>query len=177
MPSKTTLKKNTQGYGYKYTDLAGIHSYLESVKLTYFQEVDETDHIVTHILDETGKELRAVRGAKIIETGALSGGKVNPAQDYGSSLTYARRYSLLLAFGLATDDDDAESLTGKTAVNRATPASSGGGNIDFAEVREKIAQAQSREDVENIYKTVPEKLRQYFTKDCEKRVKEIEENV
>ena len=177
MASKTTLKKNTQGYGYKYTDLAGIHTYLESIKHTYFQEVDETDHIVTHILDETGKKVREVRGAKIIETGALSGGKVNPAQDYGSSLTYARRYSLLLAFGLATDDDDAESLTGKTAVNRATPASSGGGNIDFTEVREKINNATSRDEVEAIYKTVPEKLRQYFTKDCEKRVKEIEENV
>jgi len=34
----------------------------------------------------------------------------NPAQDYGSALTYARRYSLLLAFGLATADDDAASL-------------------------------------------------------------------
>jgi hypothetical protein len=34
----------------------------------------------------------------------------NPAQDYGSALTYARRYSLLLAFGLATADDDAAAL-------------------------------------------------------------------
>ena len=35
----------------------------------------------------------------------------NPAQDYGSALTYARRYSLLLAFGLATADDDGAALT------------------------------------------------------------------
>ena len=170
MANKTTLKKNTQGYGYKYTDLAGIHDYLESIKHTYFQEVDGTDHIVTHILDDTGKEVRAVRGAKIIETGALSGGKVNPAQDYGSSLTYARRYSLLLAFGLATDDDDGERLTGKTAVNRASTSS----NIDFTEVRDRIASASTRDEIEAIYKAVPEKLRQYFTKDCEKRVKELE---
>jgi hypothetical protein len=34
----------------------------------------------------------------------------NPAQDYGSALTYARRYSLLLAFGLATTDDDGATL-------------------------------------------------------------------
>ena len=39
MANKTTLKKNTQGYGYKYTDLAGIHDYLESVKQTYYQKV------------------------------------------------------------------------------------------------------------------------------------------
>jgi hypothetical protein len=46
----------------------------------------------------------------------------NPAQDYGSALTYARRYSLLLAFGLATSDDDAATLTVKPRATKATKA-------------------------------------------------------
>jgi hypothetical protein len=45
-------------------------------------------------------------------SGELSAGRVfvpankNDAQGYGSAQTYARRYGLQLAFGLATEDDD-----------------------------------------------------------------------
>lgn len=48
----------------------------------------------------------------IHDTGEMSAGKVfvpadkNNAQGYGSAQTYARRYGLQLAFGLATEDDD-----------------------------------------------------------------------
>ena len=103
-----TLKKNSQGYGYKYTDLAEIHRHMEEVGLRYYQEIetiDGNDYIVTHILDDTDKVIRKCRGCQVVKTS----GK-NPAQEYGSALTYARRYSLLLAFGLATTDDDGETL-------------------------------------------------------------------
>lgn len=40
--------------------------------------------------------------------GSLKGNN-NPAQQMGSAITYARRYSLLMAYGLATEDDDAAS--------------------------------------------------------------------
>jgi len=104
-----TLKRNGNGYGYKYTDLAEIHRYLETTGERYFQEVETEnghDYIVTHILDATGKEIRKCRGCRIPP---LPGGK-NPAQELGSALTYSRRYSLLLAFGLATSDDDGAAL-------------------------------------------------------------------
>ena len=103
-----TIRKNSQGYGYKYTDLAEIHRHMEEVGLRYYQEIetiDGNDYIVTHILDDTDKEIRKCRGCQVVKIL----GK-NPAQEYGSALTYARRYSLLLAFGLATTDDDGESL-------------------------------------------------------------------
>lgn len=106
-----TLNKNKEGYGYCYTDLAEIHRYLEENNMWYYQyidRIDNDDYIMTvKIIDE--KELPPLRGCRVVN--ATLSGKSNPAQEQGSALTYARRYSLLMAFGLATDDDDAESLT------------------------------------------------------------------
>ena len=109
-----TIRKNSQGYGYRYSDLSEIHRYLEEVGESYYQEiesVDGEDYVITHIFDASGKEIRKCRGCRVVKTS----GK-NPAQDYGSSLTYSRRYSLLLAFGLATADDDGAALTVKPKV-------------------------------------------------------------
>jgi len=106
------IEKNKQGYGYKYTELAQINDYLESVGIKYYQYIQTeggADYIYTvPIVD--GKELTPRRGCRVVET-SLSG-KVNAAQLQGASITYARRYSLLLAFGLATEDGDAEALSG-----------------------------------------------------------------
>lgn len=115
---ETTVSKNKQGYGYKYTDLAQIHEYLESNNMRYYQyieRIDGEDYVMTvKIVDE--KEQQPLRGCRVVN--ATLSGKSNPAQEQGSALTYARRYSLLMAFGLATDDDDAESLTKPTTINK-----------------------------------------------------------
>lgn len=110
--ASTNLPKTKQGYGYKYTELAQVNEYLESKNISYYQftETDEsgTDFIYTvPIIDN--KELPARRGCRIVN--ATLSGKSNAAQEQGSAITYARRYSLLMAFGLATEDDDAQSLT------------------------------------------------------------------
>ena len=112
------VKKNKDGYGYRYTDISEIHRYLEQNNLSYYQyietnEVNGQDYIYTvpQTIQEDGEiiELPARRGCRVVDA-TLSGIK-NPAQEQGSALTYARRYSLLMAFGLATDDDDAQSLS------------------------------------------------------------------
>lgn len=117
--SSSTVAKTKQGYGYKYTDLAQIHSYLESIGMRYYQYIEpcgEFDYIYTVPIkinaDGSETPLEPRRGCRIIN--APLSGKANPAQENGSAITYARRYSLLMAFGLATDDDDAESQTRKS---------------------------------------------------------------
>ena len=109
--AQTNLPKNKAGYGYKYTELSQINEYLESVGIAYYQYIqteDGEDYIYT-VPIINNEEKTARRGCRIV-TAPLSG-KSNPAQEQGSAITYARRYSLLMAFGLATEDDDAESLT------------------------------------------------------------------
>lgn len=111
---KSTIAKKTEGYGYKYTELADINKYCEDNNIRYYQEVEtseinQEDYIITYITqnDKTTKH----RGCKIVN--AVLQGIKNPVQEYGSSLTYCRRYSLLMALGLATEDDDGASLTQK----------------------------------------------------------------
>lgn len=102
------VKKNSAGYGYKYADLAEIHKYLEQNGLTYTQYIVMLDDGREQIYTKRSDMDEPIPGCVVVE--ARLSGKNNPAQEHGSALTYARRYSLLMAFGLATDDDDAESL-------------------------------------------------------------------
>ena len=109
---KSTIAKKTEGYGYKYTELADINKYCEDNGIRYWQEVEtceinQNDYIITYIVQDA--QIDKHRGCQIVD--AVLQGIKNPVQEYGSSLTYCRRYSLLMALGLATEDDDAASLT------------------------------------------------------------------
>lgn len=109
--AETTLRKNANGYNYKYTDLAEIHSYLESKGWSYYQYIDVidgNDYIMTVCIKD-GKEEPPKRGCRVVQ--ATLKGTNNPAQEQGSAITYARRYSVLMAFGLCTTDDDAAALS------------------------------------------------------------------
>ena len=141
---KTTITKNKEGYGYKYTELAEINKYCEENGIRYYQEVEtseinQKDYIVTYLVKE-GKEEKH-RGCQIVEA-TLKGIK-NPVQEYGSSLTYCRRYSLLMALGLATEDDDAQSLTVKE-VKKVTEE-------QITQIKE-LVEDEKFEDMLNYYK-------------------------
>lgn len=105
------VSKNADGYGYKYTDIAEIHNWLEEQGYQYQQYVeviDGNDYIVT-IPILNGEKQAPMRGCRVVS--AQLNGKSNPAQEHGAAITYARRYSLLMAFGLATTDDDVQCQT------------------------------------------------------------------
>lgn len=110
-----TVSKNKTAsagkYSYKYVDIAQIHDYLESINESYYQyveRIDGDDYIMT-VRIINGEEKPPLMGARVVQATLM--GVQNPAQQQGSALTYARRYSLLMAFGLATEDDDAQSLS------------------------------------------------------------------
>lgn len=119
--SATVSKNKTGQIGhrvYMYVDIAQIHEYLESINASYYQYVDRLDgddYIMTvRIID--GEEKEPLRGCRVVNASLI--GSSNPAQEQGSALTYARRYSLLMAFGLATEDDDAQSLSKEQKAER-----------------------------------------------------------
>ena len=117
---KTTLKKNqtadiktkTGGkYSYQYVDIAQIHDYLEENGMKYIQcikRIENEDYVMTKRFVDGKWEDEWLQGSRVVQATLV--GNNNPAQEQGSALTYARRYSLLMAFGLATEDDDAQAL-------------------------------------------------------------------
>lgn len=110
--TKNQTAKVGDKYSYKYVDIAQIHDYLESINARYIQKIqriDGDDYIMTKRCFDNKWEDEWLQGCKVVDATLI--GVKNPAQEQGSALTYARRYSLLMAFGLATDDDDAQSLS------------------------------------------------------------------
>lgn len=110
--NKNRTAKVGEKYSYKYVDIAQIHDYLENINAKYIQiikKIETDDYIFTKRCFNNEWENEWLQGCKVVD--ATLYGVDNPAQQQGSALTYARRYSLLMAFGLATEDDDAQSLS------------------------------------------------------------------
>lgn len=112
MANKTTiLRKNESAniqtktggsYTIKYSDLAAINSYCDENKIKYRQFLKDEDGIevvYTQISENGGEYGEPIRGAKLV-------GNTDSAKDYGAAITYARRYSLNMALGLASEDND-----------------------------------------------------------------------
>ena len=95
----------------KYADLASVVEAIRSAfatnGLSYIQSVEPSDkdevRVETTILHSSGEWI----GCGVL---ALPVSKVD-AQGYGSALTYARRYSLSAATGVAPEDDDGNAAT------------------------------------------------------------------
>ena len=109
------LKKADNPYfGSKYADLAAcIEAVIDSLNangIALIQHTSEHDKgvvVSTVFLHESGE---------IYEAGAIFVPSAqNTAQAFGSALTYARRYSLMAACGIAPEDDDGNAASRQTS--------------------------------------------------------------
>lgn len=90
----------SQAYGYKYASLADFVRQGHSLPRMRTRVLDNGAEFVEYLTKEGTWE----QGARVVIP--LSK-QMNEAQAYGAGLTYARRYTVAMALGLATDDDNA----------------------------------------------------------------------
>ena len=115
LPELESAKKNKANPAFKskYADLAAVIEALEPIRkhgLWYRQVLHESSegvNVETIYIHEGGDTLSA--GSLYMPA------TKRDAQGFGSALTYARRYSLQSAFGLATEDDDGNAAVKSTA--------------------------------------------------------------
>lgn len=154
----------------KYVPLENVVSVIDeaiaNTGLSYTQETvyNESGLIVldTIIMHESGEYV------------ALGGAVVKPVkndpQGVGSAITYARRYSLSTAFGIASDpDDDGNEASGGKSV---TPKNKNP-KLEPALVQ-KIRDCQSKTALQQLWEKIPEVTRNNYTQEVNKRISELE---
>lgn len=157
----------------KYVPLENVVSVIDEAivetGLSYTQEVlsNDSGHIIleTIIMHESGEYI-VLEGATVKPT------KQDP-QGIGSAMTYARRYSLSSAFGVAsdTDDDGNEASKGKpTQQNRPNPAPTA--KLEPALVQ-KIKDCQSKSSLQELWEKIPEATRNNYTQEVNKKIEEL----
>lgn len=87
---------SSEGYGYSYASLADIAKQGYTIPLMKTGTENDKEYVYWKENDEW------LRGAQIVMPSMKNS---NDAQLYGAALTYARRYTTLMANCLATDDD------------------------------------------------------------------------
>jgi hypothetical protein len=114
-------KNNPAFKGSKYADLAACLEAVDDALLEHgialYQETSLDDTgvtIETCFLHESGE---LIRGGKL----HVPASKQDP-QGYGSALSYARRYSLMAACGIAAEDDDGNAACRPSAPRLSKPA-------------------------------------------------------
>jgi len=101
------VKKDTQGFGYKYATLDSILEMARPVlaknKLAIIQTEDIVDSMIvvqTILMHESGEYAETISKAPYIE---LKG--MNSYQSLGAGITYLRRYAISSLLGIASEED------------------------------------------------------------------------
>lgn len=132
LPELEGAKKNKANPAFKskYADLGAVIDALEPLRAhgIWFRQVQHNDDagvlVETLYIHESGQELSA--GLTFVPASKRD------AQGYGSAMSYARRYGLQSAFGLATEDDDGNAAV-KAQKEAAKPEPARDGPVSDAE--------------------------------------------
>lgn len=98
MSEKNVVANKSKAYGYNYASLGDIAN--QGFTIPKMKTGTEEGREYVYCYDAELKEW--IRGAEIVIPNMKS---MNEAQRYGSALTYARRYSVLMFLGLVCDED------------------------------------------------------------------------
>lgn len=98
MSEKNVVANKSKAYGYNYASLGDIAN--QGFTIPKMKTGTEEGKEYVYCYDGELKEW--IRGAEIVIPNMKS---MNEAQRYGSALTYARRYSVLMFLGLVCDED------------------------------------------------------------------------
>lgn len=145
-------------YSYKFITLAQIHEWLDANGLSYeatTKRVEDREYMFITKIDKDGNKSEPMQAARIplIETKGI--GVAEVMQDYGSVLAMARRYSLMMVYGLAPADDGELPPPSRPTYNQPKPESgrygAPAGHIDFNEVEFKLSQIDNVSQVEAFF--------------------------
>ena len=102
-----TLPKDKQGYGYKYTDLDTVISYLRPILDKYgigfmqtLTTIEGKSGLTTRLFNAEGEWIEDTTFLPEVQ---LKG--TNPAQNMGAAITYMKRYALCAILGISSDED------------------------------------------------------------------------
>ena len=135
------VKSASKGYNYNYASLADIVMQGHDLPRMRVARHEGDDYVEYY----DGKEWNL--GAKVVP---LDNKSNNAAQNYGASLSYARRYTALMALSLASSDDDLV-------------------EFDTTKISEVLEQALTVDQLNEIYNTVPDRYKKSVQKAFTKR--------
>lgn len=149
MDDKSQLVKSaSKGYNYSYTSLADIALQGHRIPKMRLTVIDGVDYV--QYWDKETKEWQT--GSRVVVPDMKGS---NAAQNYGAALSYSRRYATLMGLALISTDDEPVEL-------------------DISNIEEILKDAETLEQLNDIYSTVPDRFKSSVKKAFTKRKNELE---
>ena len=176
--SPATKASTNPHFRSKYADLANcfeaVNDALLDNEIAVYQETFEDDTgvtVETVFLHSSGE---TIRGGKF----HVPASKQDP-QGYGSALTYARRYSLMTACGIAAEDDDGNSASGNKdkpapKAPQKAPEQGASGFDDLEDTfLQKFRDATDNASLSAVMNSIPAADRSKYTKPFNERLAQL----
>ena len=149
MDDKSQLVKSaSKGYNYNYTSLTDIALQGHRIPKMRLTVIDGVDYV--QYWDKETKEWQT--GSRVVVPDMKGS---NAAQNYGAAITFARRYATLMGLALISTDDEPVEL-------------------DISNIEEILKDAETLEQLNDIYSTVPDRFKGSVKKAFTKRKNELE---